>query len=148
VLEMKTFSQLAICRAPANLDPSGRRNCYIRPRWLATHRACCFRTQVLEACDFPLAATRWRVRGKPSTDAAAGTFARENRASPTRADPSVDLGRRRGGKSSSRPQPLPALLLRPRGGAVMKGTSTRPAQTMQAATRTRTFFNPKPITSL
>ena len=58
--------------------------------------------RVLEACDFPLASSRWR--GKAS-GAVAGSFAKLNGASPTsasrssRAEPSAPLGRRRGGKS-------------------------------------------------
>ena len=90
---------------------------------------------MLEACDFPLAASR--VRGKAS-GAVAGCFANVNGASATsasRAEPSAPLGRRRGGKSSSPQQPLHALRMRPRGGGAVVGTGTtlrRP--TMQAAT--------------
>ena len=94
---------------------------------------------MLEACDFPLAASR--ARGKAS-GAVAGCFANVNGASATsasRAEPSAPLGisRRRGGKSSSpqAQQPLHALRMRPRGGGAVIGTGTtlqRP--TMQAAT--------------
>lgn len=86
-------------------------------------------TKVLEACDFPLAASR--VRGKAS-GAVAGCFANVNGASARSGAP---LGRRRGGKSSSPQQPLHALGMRPRGGGAVVGPGAalqRP--TMQAAT--------------